>query len=223
MSQIDEYYWRIRSTYEDFEMHEQKAMPKRAFCGECHRVVPDWYPRQIGFRLCNIKRAVLVYAQLSVTCVYVYHTGLWRQIEHLCPNAVIGPVTIQHKDGVDRFTLDWVTILFPTSHLVHIRGSFDTENARRGGHSGVSHYTCNTCNQFAYWAANDLHLLRHRLHSDRPVFMNPFGDLIIAESVAQSLDWSGFPDLKYDRLPVLDRPLDGLRLPGDPDWSAMDA
>jgi hypothetical protein len=212
-------YWNVYSNYEDYEMHEQKAGPKRAFCRACERVVQDWYPRPIEANLMGVRRAVTIATRRIGA--YVLHADLWRQIAPMCPSAVIGPVTARRGD-LDAFTIDWVTLLFPSDEHVHIRGRRPyLENP--DDYADIIHRICSECNREICYTANseNFHLVRATIQPMRPVLMNSFRDLLIAEEVARTLDWSGFPDLRYDVVPVLERPMDGLRLQGDPDWSAM--
>lgn len=60
------------------------------------------------------------------------------------------------------------------------------------------------------------YLLRHELSSAH-VYQGAHGKLFIDEYAKGLVDWSRFPDLQLKQIDVLERPLDGLVLPGDPD------
>ena len=64
------------------------------------------------------------------------------------------------------------------------------------------------------------YLLRHQLSGDL-IYQDCDGDLFIAKSLAESLDFSKFRDLRFEPVTIRDTPLDGRRLPGDPDWTTM--
>jgi hypothetical protein len=206
-----EYYWWITSRYDDYDTCYARPWPKTAFCRGCHDVVRDWYPRRIEASLPIVQRAVEI--RTSPGHVAVVHADLWRQLRRYCPSAIIGPVTIRQGD-LDKFTLDWVTVIFPHDELIHVRGTLRSESVPVRG-------VCGVCGRQGYYASENPHLVRCQVPKDRPVFMDHVCKWVIAEPLAQRLDWSGFPDLVYERLPVLERPLDGLHLIGDPDWSTM--
>jgi hypothetical protein len=64
------------------------------------------------------------------------------------------------------------------------------------------------------------YLLRRQL-SDALVYQGRSGAFFLAEAVVSEIDWTHFPDMRVQRIDVLDRPLDGRRLPGDPDWDRI--
>jgi hypothetical protein len=204
-----EYYWWITSDYDDYDACYVRPWPKTAFCRGCNHQVANWYPRRIEVALPPVRRALLLLSQPGD--VAVIHAGLWRQIERYCPSAILGPATMREGD-LDKFTLDWVTVIFPQDELIHVRGTLRSESvpARR---------VCDVCGRQCYYASENPHLVRCQVPSNRPVFMDHVSKFVIAEPLAKTLDWSDFPDLVYERLPVLARPLDGLRLIGDPDWN----
>lgn len=206
-----EYYWCIASEYTDYPMHEAKPGPKAAFCRGCRKVVAGWYPRRTHAALPEVTRAVRILTEPGH--VAVIHASLWRQVAQHCPDAIIGPVTVRSGD-IDKFTLDWVTVLLPEKQLVHVRGTLRSDGipARR---------VCDVCGRQCYFAPENPHLVRCQLPKPGIVFMDHVCRLIIAESLAETLDWRGYPDMVNFRLPVLERPLDGLRLIGDPDWTTM--
>lgn len=199
----------------EYAWHEQKVMPNRAFCKGCNEIFDYWYPKPIEIEMQNVERAV------SLSCggrYKVLHHDIWRQVAHLCPTVVFGKVSVWKGEFLHP-THEWVAPMFPPSEMVHVRGSYTPDQSITGG---ISHHVCTKCNRQLFYASHDRHLVRCQIPDGRPVFMDRLNDLIIAEPIAQQMDWSGFPDFVYDRLPVRDRPLDGMRLLGDPDWSAMD-
>lgn len=214
-----EYYWRIGTRIDEwsnYEPHEQRVTPQRAFCKKCYAVLDDWYPKPLEIELQNID----VVRAVSLSCgpsrrsrckARVIHADVWRQIAHLCPTAAIGNVSIWRGEFL-RPADEWVAVRFPPSELVHVRGSYHPQYA------SPAHGVCSACGRQKYFATHDPHLVRCQIPPDRPVFMDWNDYVIIAEPVARAMDWSGFPDFEYERLPVLDRPLDGLRLLGDPQW-----
>lgn len=213
MTESYDFYWLINSDYRDTVGDydpgiDSKCRPKSAFCKTCRHVLEGWYPRHVEAWLSKNYRAVLLEDRVPLV-----HTDIWRQLAPYCPNAVIGPVWIQEGD-IDRFSLDWVAVLFPANEIVYIRG---------GPTSPLKPWICDVCGQQQYCnISGTRHLVRNRVPKGTAVFQDNCADLIIAEPIAQEIDWSGFPDMYYTRMPVLDRPLDGVRLLGDPDWTAME-
>lgn len=218
MTAIHEHYWLVHSdffdTSGDYEPAlDTKGRPKGAFCKCCRRVLDSWYPRHLEGWLRRNYHALL----LPLSNAPMIHADIWRQLAVHCPSAVTGPVMVQEGD-IDRFTLDWVTVLFPPSEIVHASGAPDP-NPGRG--RSLAPWPCEVCGQEHYFNMfRDMHLVRSRVPEGKSVFWERHNYLIVAEPLAETIDWSGYPDFRYERMPVLDRPLDGIRLRGDPDWSA---
>ena len=200
---MNDQFWWLSSSYEDYDLHEQIGAPKKAFCRGCGGIDSGWYPRWLEAQLSGVSKAVQIQCKAPV-----FHSEVWVQISDLCASAILGPATIRDGD-LDRFTLDWVTVLFPPNEVVIVRG--------RRKHA--VHRICGVCERQLYFPAHDPHLVRCQIPRDKAVFLDHTNRLIVASDVAEQLDWSRFPDLKYEILPVLEEPLDGLRLLGDPDWS----
>lgn len=223
MTDLYEYYWLIGTRIDDiseYHPHEQKAGPKRAFCRMCKDVLDDWYPKTLAVELQNVDRAVSIRcgpSRKNRACIRIIHADVWNQIAHLCPTAVRGEVSLWEREFLVPST-EWVCVLFPPAEQVHIRGSYTPERSITGG---VAHHVCPGCHRQRYYACNDQHLVRCQVPKNKSVFMSRIGDLVIAEPIAQAMDWASFSDFEYQRLPVLEKPLDGMRLIGDPDWSAM--
>lgn len=88
------------------------------------------------------------------------------------------------------------------------------------GQSGSTWRTCPGCSRVMYSWKGEPYVLSKDL-DDRHVYHDVICSVYVDEYLASAIDWRKFKDLKLVPFPVLDRPLDGLRLPGDPDWDAM--
>lgn len=190
----------------------QRGAPKRAICRGCRSIVSDWYPKSVDAELTDE-----VGLGLWICCdVTVIHAELWIQILRHCPSAVVGRV-FRGAGESKKLAHEYVTVLFPPSEMVRVRGSWNN----RAYNTEPSHRVCQRCGRQRYFAVNDPHLVRSQIPSGRLVFADWCNRLVIKKSLADVLDWSLFPDRELQPLPVFERPLDGLRLLDDPDWDAL--
>ena len=204
MKHLAEFYYRLHSSYDDYDSCSARARPKSAFCRGCHQVTRDWYPRHVEVALPTVRRALRI--QTSPQRVTVLHSDLWQAIEGNCTGAVIGPVTMRAGD-LDRFTLSFVTVVCPDDHLVHVR-SRDPVVCRM----------CDECGRQLYVASDEArHLVGTQLLHAHKVLLDHLNYVLVTETLLHTLPLDLFPDLVLERLPVVDRPLDGFRLAGDPD------
>lgn len=201
------YRW-IQSQFEDYDFDDQLIGPKRAFCKACGRLSPQWFPRPLEAVLTAVDTAIYIFCIRHGRWT-VLHRDLWVQLQPHWPDAVPGPVSLRSAGQVEP-SPDWVAVCAPPAQSVVIRGSYMP-----------AHRVCPVCHAQLYYCPHDPHLIAGTIPSETPVFYGSGNEVVIAESLARSLDWSMFPDMKYDVLDVRDRPGDGLRLLGDPDWDAM--
>jgi hypothetical protein len=67
----------------------------------------------------------------------------------------------------------------------------------------------------------DPYILSRELSKDH-LYHDSICCLYVDEWLASTVDWGRFKDLELYPFPVLDKPLDGFQLPGDPDWSSYE-
>ncbi|MCW5766930.1 MAG: hypothetical protein KIT68_13255 [Phycisphaeraceae bacterium] len=219
MTHDGEYFWEIFSSDDSYHSMQAWMRPRKAFCRRCGVQHPDWYPRAVEGCLEGIRsRPMYILATgdrkhsgYGIIC----SVRLWRHLAPHVPEAIVGRVFDRDKSRAETLNEAWVIPWFPEWLRVLVRASRPPGPPRAPTMPEV----CTECGRPRYTAAWDPHLVRARLPPGRPVLATPHsGNFLIAESLAKTLDWSEFPDLTYERLPVLDRPLDGLRLEGDPPW-----
>jgi hypothetical protein len=96
----------------------------------------------------------------------------------------------------------------PALTLEAHRGKYCRHNRCKG---------CGTIGNKVFWASGAV--LRRYLDS-RGVYQDVYGGIYVRRVLAESLELERrFPDLKLYKVPIIDEPLDGDVLPGDPAWN----
>jgi hypothetical protein len=81
------------------------------------------------------------------------------------------------------------------------------------------HRLC-ACGSIVDTNVNAKEAILRRYVDDRLLYTDTSNLFIIDDVLVRSLDLrTKFPDLKFVRLPIIDKPLDGQILPGDPGWN----
>lgn len=94
------------------------------------------------------------------------------------------------------------------SNELFVRGGPDTE-----------YESCPVCGRIQRTdPPNDFSIVRNDLDAN-VIYQDKIGTMYLHENLVAQLDLSLFKDLRLRAVPVLDRPLDGQRLPWDPDWN----
>ena len=96
---------------------------------------------------------------------------------------------------------------FYSQQSIIVRGSADSDVKQ-----------CPICGELFYPENDDAYVLRHQLGLHH---VYERARVYLDEWLAGRIDWSEFRDIELVPYPVRDHPEDGLRLPGDPDWSKM--
>jgi len=178
------------------------------FCTQCERLKRARYPEPIDAWIREIERNRSV-GGLRDMRLRLIHVRLLERLRPFLEGFVFGNV-YRVKDAEDtkgRLLATHRTVY--TDPIIFPRPAKDAED----------HGNCPECglNRLGgypnYIVLNDL--------ANRHVWQCDLSWLYVSQTVADALDWSEFKDLEPRPIPVLDRPLDNLRLPGDPDWEAL--
>jgi len=178
-----------------------RAVLGTLLCRGCVRLRRGLYPRPIDVRLRQIgsrRRSVTFVSQVGIGII---HRRLLDRLGEYLTDFALGEVYDQQGARIDDFRT------FYSRHPIIVRGS-----------AGSEVKCCPLCGEIFYPRKGAPYVLRHQLG---PQHVYQAGMTYVDEWLAARIDWSKFRDLELVAYPVRDRPEDGLRLPGDPDWSAM--
>jgi hypothetical protein len=180
----------------------------RIFCPDCRTIYRSRHPEPIDVTLMEWPEAPAVCGRPARAGVPIFGSDFVAQIGECLPDAAIGRCLT--ADG--QVFQEYVTMYLP--RCVLMRGDTKTK-----------YKVCKGCG--AIWTdlvmvfpGRPAYLLRHQL-TDALIYQGGYGSLFIARELANRLDWSPFPDVRLEPVEVRDTPLDGRRLPGDPDWSSL--
>ena len=173
-------------------------------CPSCRGLDLTLFPRPIDAYL-KTDPGHRVTGLVSFTRIAIFHRDFVMQIAKHLDGFALGKVY-----GPEQ-TINPLYQTCYTDSIIVLRGD---RNAK--------YYVCKECG----WVKLNMGGQRHRYilkkHLPRSfVFQVDTMDLLLAEDLADLIDWSPWPDVRLDKVKVIDRPFDKHRLPGDPDWDAM--
>lgn len=179
----------------------RRSVLGRAFCKECNTVNRDCYPQPVDAHLKYIPPG------MSIGCVSWAVVGIIhvRLLEHL--SDYFGPFAmgqVYDRDG---------------ALMAEYRTWYGRPFIQPRGEIGSKWRACAECGRVFYNWEGDPYFLSYEVGTDH-IYHDAGCRLYVDDWLAQRLDWSEFTDFELYPFPVRDTPLDGLRLPGDPDWSA---
>lgn len=92
---------------------------------------------------------------------------------------------------------------------------------RRGG-KGSRYRICPECGTISSQPDRyPPYVLRRELQEGQSVYQHGGCFLHVTEELAARIDWRGWRNVMLEKVEVRDVPIDGQRLPGDPDWDAL--
>ena len=171
-------------------------------CRACVRVRRGLHPRPIDVKLRHIgaRRSVAFVSQITIG---VIHKRLLDRLGEYLTGFALGGVYNADGAKMDGFST------FYSGHAIIVRGSADSEVKQ-----------CPICGAIFYPRKGDPYVLSHQL-GDEHVYQDEICCTYVDEWLAARVDWSKFRDIQLVPYPIRDHPEDGLRLPGDPDWSEI--
>ncbi|MCB9844672.1 MAG: hypothetical protein H6811_01615 [Phycisphaeraceae bacterium] len=143
--------------------------------------------------------------------VFIVRSDLWRLLQPHLAHYVLGRCV---HVGLGEVIRGYSTVYTPIEYSTYTRGE-----------RGAKYYVCKHCGLPHLEADGTESLLQYfirgHLRGRHAAQVGCHGTFIITPWLRDQIDWSQFPDIELGVYPVLDRPLDGRRFPGDPDWDAM--
>jgi hypothetical protein len=173
------------------------------FCKDCEKVDRRRYPEPIDITLDIIPRNMSV-GEAHFAVLGVIHV---RLLEVLLPYMTMGGFVFGRCfDHKGRLLEDYRT--YYADRVINVRGA-----------EGSSWGLCRRCGALWYHPRSLVYVLSREL-DEHHLYQDAFCGLYVDQWLSENLDWPVFDDFSLSAIPVLDRPLDGFRLPGDPDWSS---
>lgn len=114
-------------------------------------------------------------------------------------------------DEAGRSMQDYIS--FYSNQIIYVRGGAFCEVV-----------SCDECNRILYThkGRTRRYVVRHQL-TGQDVYTDYMNCILISENLYKAHPWSSFRDLELYEVPVLDMPIDGKVLPGDPaEWANIE-
>lgn len=132
---------------------------------------------------------------------------LWKILGAHLPEAVVGTVTT--VPPATQPAQAYQTFWMPAERRIDINRGEDSWHA-----------LCPECGSIAPQNFNDKEAVLFRSLDDRLVYMSNRNYLLLDGDLIDKLELrKKFPDLRFRRIRIVDEPLDGDVLPGDPGWT----
>jgi hypothetical protein len=138
---------------------------------------------------------------------HIMHTKLREVLERFLPHTLWGPVYFSTRPD-QKVELPYSSWWTPPQYCI-----VDNRNLL------ARHRLC-ACGSILNTNVNAKEAILRRDLDDRLLYTDHSDQFIIDDELVRQLDLrTKFPDLKFVRLPIIDKPLDGQILPGDPGWN----
>lgn len=188
------------------QCHADSAWLQRALgrelCPDCKSIKSEWHPRELHVRLDHRPRRAATLG-LWWTGVDIFRRDLIEILEPFLEGYVIGPCEDEEGDLIKNYVTCY------TNRPIIIRGDKYCE-----------YNYCESCG--ACWIGrtrNNFALKRDVV--GRAVYQDRGGTLYLNHEAA-ALVQANVKGVRLWPISIIRRPLDGRRLPGDPDWSAAE-
>jgi len=171
-------------------------------CRTCKTIDRSRYPHAVEIVVRAIPRG-LHFGAVAQTGVHIFHR---RFIDEIRPY-LDGYVTGECRDAGGL--TDFVTC-YARNYLV-LRGGANT-----------TYPMCSLCGSVFWYLGRKPYVLARDLTNQR-VYQDVQCFMILDEEVVRAVDWKQYRDHMLIPVGVRETPLDGRRLPGDPDWASWTA
>jgi hypothetical protein len=180
----------------------------KLFCEHCRTVNRKLYPQPIDVVLRQIPPRTWTSGGCFRVGIPIYRADFAAIVQREVPEFIAGRCLLPDSSVVE----DYVTLYSPTWLLM--RG--DEQTTTR---------VCQLCGSVwtdlvMVFPGRPAYLLRHQL-TGASIYQGRSGPLFMVKELVDTIDWRQFSDMRRQRVDIRDTPLDGRRLPGDPDWDAL--
>lgn len=204
----------LRSRYDELAQAtwaSEKDYREKHACEQCYGLGAAWraHPVAIDFDLLGAPRGPI--AVIGGCDASVIRADLARALAPHLPRPLFGRVDLKKPRATD-VPGRWVTCVAGEGRGI------DTE---RGPY--CRHVFCATCGaggNCVGWARGAI--LHRDIIGRSAFFSNGLRDILVTDALINELDLKRrFPDLRFREFPVVEGPLDGQVLPGDPEWDGI--
>ena len=199
----------INSTYPE-ATHPARDWPPAAYgsmlCKDCRIIDRSQYPMPVDAHVLSMPRGE-IFGLVGWTGISVFHVGLIDQLRPYLAGCAFGKCL----DAEGNLIEDYVTCYSQTYIVL------------RGGKKS-KYWICQTCGSISSQLGQDRPYLLRRQLTEAQVYQNAHCFMYVTEQLARQIDWSPWRRwVSLDPVQIRDVPIDGQRLPGDPDWSIPEA
>jgi len=178
-------------------------------CGDgCGSVHPSYFPRPVDVQVQRCPRKTYV----PKVFANLFRKDFFELVSPHLRGAVVGRC-IKVSHGKRTVCED---------HVSCYSDRAESRLVLRGG-PGSRYETCDVCgrDRSSGSTKEPRYILSHQLDGRLAYQEGVSGTFLLTQQLVDEIDWTRFPDLSLYPYPVFDRPIDGQRLPGDPDWDAL--
>jgi hypothetical protein len=178
------------------EWLEVTAYPQKIVCPNCHSVRPEVRRLDVTLESSIPKKATMAFIQGTHTTIV--RADLVDLIELSAPNSIIpGDVRVESgsRRGAFKCVRDYRSIL--AVYPVFVRGAQNSSAS-----------TCPECGRLLFYAPFAHYLLRRDIKAR--VTQDQTTGLIADDALCQEVKKGPWKDLQFEKLDVLEEPLDGL-------------
>lgn len=170
----------------------------------CQRIRPDWYPRPVNVRLLE-STLTTCFPGIWWTGIPVIRADLLKDLKPFLDGFAIGNC----YDSRGRLIPQYHTFYMPP--WIVLRGVENSDYRRCAGCGAI--WLNPRYQPRVYFLRRDF--------AEHHVRQNSVGCPYVTDLVASIIVERWFKEIKLIKLPLVDVPPDGIRLPGDPDWAAL--
>lgn len=202
----DRYLYRLQSKADEtasggFDM--EKEQYSQIYCPECGGIRPEWKPRPINVVLKDIECPMITCIIRGADITKIFQKDLIETVRRHFACQIVGQCHVE-VDGAP----DYVTCY--STRTIFVRGG-----------KGEGYWICPVCGKHSRDRLKRPDNVLRRDLDDSLVFQDAYQRMYFRQALVDEIEWSKFRDAELEKIRIVDRPLDGKRLPGDPDWDAM--
>ncbi len=203
------YYPHTNIEYESFQDYKwmQSEECQSRLCQDCNGVGVSWSGKPFDIQV-KVEPAVFCAGHRGAEIVPTQYAKFLKSLD-LDNKLVWGRLLIGDERSVStRFE----TVYMPSMNGVNIRGD-----------ASARYWVCSGgCGRIRteYEGDGVGYLLRHHQIGNFGIIGGRMF-IVLSKDVLFQHDWDQYSGIEFQRIPILECPLDGFRLPGDPDWSKV--
>lgn len=192
-------YW-LHSTKEWMRYEKENYVCKsKVLCNKLDRTI---YPKSIDVVIKELPETRILYSRVFGSIAAIHHVDFINQIRTKMDGFVFGKCYLPDKTLVEEYVTCY------SKDVIVIRGAY-----------GSKYIQCVDCKSIVS-AKEPIYVLERYL-TGASVYQDAIQGLYIDGNLAMELDFSPWPDLELEPIPIRDKPVDKQKLicdPDNPDW-----